>query len=306
MVEAVRELLKFPVVPAVKALAEHTSVVGIVTQPDRPAGRGQVLTPPAVKVFALEQDIPFIQPAKLRLPENFDRLAQWAPDLIVVAAYGQILRPNVLDLPRFGTINVHASLLPRWRGAAPIQAAILHGDPITGVTIMKMDPGIDTGPILAQRPVQILTDDTTATLSPRLSRVGADLLVETLPDYLNGEIQPRPQDSNQATYAPLLKKENARLDFSQNADILARQVRAYFPWPGSFTLWQDQPLKVLKARDSYSTLLDPGQTGIVEGLPAIGAQCGVLLLEEVQPAGKKPQKGNVFLQGARGWGKDSL
>jgi len=290
-------------VPSLKALVERYDVVGVVTQPDRPAGRGQVLTPPAVKRVALGYNLPIIQPVKLRLPEAFEQVALWAPDLIVVAAYGQILKPNVLDLPRCGCINVHASLLPRWRGAAPIQAAILHGDPITGVTIMKMDPGMDTGPILSQRPVQILSEDTAASLSPRLSLAGADLLVDTLPAFLEGKIQVQLQDPNQATYAPMLKKEHARLDFSQPAGLLARQVRAYSPWPGTHTLWQNQILKVLKARASYAIVLPPGQTGTFEGLPAVGTSCGVLVLEEVQPAGKKPLHGQNFLQGARGWGK---
>ena len=172
--------------PILQALAAHYPIVGVVTQPDRPAGRGQALTPPPVKVLAEKLALPVIQPRRLREPEAMERLRSWAPELIVVAAFGQILRPEVLDLPRYGCINVHASLLPRWRGAAPIQAAILHGDADTGVTIMKMDPGVDTGPLLSQRSLPISPQDTAASLSEKLSALGAELLLETLPAYLKG------------------------------------------------------------------------------------------------------------------------
>src|SRR5512142_279203 len=187
--------------PILRGLAEKFQVVGVATQPDRPAGRGRQLTPPAVKVLAQELGLPLIQPPKLRAPEAMEQLRAWQPDLIVVAAFGQILRKDVLWLPRFGCINVHASLLPRWRGAAPIQAAILAGDEQTGVTIMQMDEGVDTGPTLAQQALPIGPDDTTGSLAGQLSALGEGLLLETLPGYLSGEIKPRPQKSEGATYA---------------------------------------------------------------------------------------------------------
>ncbi|MHB8114672.1 MAG: methionyl-tRNA formyltransferase, partial [Bellilinea sp.] len=190
-----------------QALIGKTNLVGVVTQPDRPAGRGKVLTVPPVKVLAEEAGIPVMQPERLRRPEAFDLLAAWQPDLIIVAAFGQILRQNVLDLPKFGCINVHASLLPRWRGAAPIQAALLHGDNQTGVTIMKMDAGVDTGDILSQQAVDIAEQDNTASLTDRLAVAGAELLLATMPLYLEEEIQPTPQDNALATYAPMIKKE---------------------------------------------------------------------------------------------------
>src|SRR5512139_2910075 len=165
--------------PTLRALAEQYPIAGVVTQPDRPAGRGRTLTPPPVKQLAVELGLPIIQPRRLRQPEAMEQLLAWAPDLIVVAAFGQILRPEVLELPAHGCINVHASLLPRWRGAAPIQASLLHGDRETGVTIMVMDPGIDTGPIMAQRSLRIDPDDTAGSLSNRLSQLGADLLIDT-------------------------------------------------------------------------------------------------------------------------------
>ena len=177
-----------------------------------------------------------------------DRIRQWAPDLIVVAAFGQILRREVLELPPYGCINVHASLLPRWRGAAPINAAILNGDRETGVTIMKMDAGVDTGPILGQRSEEIQPDDTTARLSQRLAEIGARLLIDTLPGYLAGGTQPVPQDDAFATYAPMLRKEDGALNFKLTANDLERQVRAFQPWPGAYMDWSGSLLKILNAR----------------------------------------------------------
>ncbi len=288
-------------VPSLERLAQLVDLVGVITQPDRPAGRGKVLTPPPVKQAASRLGFPVFQPDRLRTPEAFAQLETWAPELIVVAAFGQILRQNVLDLPRYGCINVHASLLPRWRGAAPIQAALLHGDRETGVTIMKMDAGVDTGPILAQEAEMIWEEDDAATLSARLAQKGADLLAATLSGYLNGEILPKPQPAEGATYAPMLKKEDGQLDFSRSAVELANKVRAFNPWPGAYFSYQGNLLKVQKARPLRSLVLPPGSRGIAAGLPAVGCADGALALEIVQPAGKKPMPGEVFLRGARDW-----
>lgn len=287
--------------PTLQALAENYQVVGVVTQPDRPSGRGRSLTPPPVKVLAESLQLPVIQPERLKEPGAMEQLAAWQPEMIVVAAFGQILRRAVLDLPPFGCINVHASLLPRWRGAAPIQAALLHGDAETGVTIMKMDPGVDTGPLLSRRAGPVLPDDTAASLSARLARTGAELLIETLPAYLQGEIEPQPQDEAGATYAPMLKKEDGRLDFSAGAQELERRVRAFNPWPGAFTHWRGGLLKVHQALASDSPSPGSGRRLVWNGLPAIGTGRGILVLEEVQPAGKRPMPGKVFLAGAREW-----
>jgi len=194
---------------ALGALHENYSVVGVVTQPDRAGGRGRELKPPPVKELALELGIALIQPEKLNEPEAMEKLRAWAPDAIVVAAFGQILRQDVLDLPKFGCINVHASLLPRWRGAAPINAAILHGDEETGITIMKMDAGLDTGPILSQRSVRIKTEETAGSLFDKLSTLGAELLLDTLPKYFAGEIEPRPQPRRVPLMPPCLKRKMA-------------------------------------------------------------------------------------------------
>ncbi len=294
-------------IPALRALAASGGdkprpydVIGVVTQPDRPAGRGRTLVPPAVKLAAQALGLPVIQPERLRTPDAMEQLRAWAPDVIVVAAFGQILRAEVLDLPCYGCLNVHASLLPRGRGAAPIQAAILAGDAETGVTIMKMDAGVDTGPLLSQRSIPILPGDTAGSLFGKLSRLGAELLLETLPLYLSGEIQPQPQDDSHSTYAPLLKKEDGLLDFNRPAEELERRVRAVNPWPGAFMLWLGAPLKIHRAH-AFTAKAESGKHLIHQGLPAIGTTDGLLVFDELQPAGKKPMSGKAFLAGVRDW-----
>ncbi len=288
-------------VPSLEALAAGYLVVGVVSQPDRPAGRGRELVPPPVKQAALRLGLPVIQPERLRQPEALEQLHAWAPDVIVVAAFGQILKPAVLDLPPFGCINVHGSLLPRGRGAAPIQHAILEGDAQTGITIMRMDPGVDTGPILSQRALPIAPDDTGGSLFEKLSRLGADLLIETLPPYLRGELQPRPQPQEGATYAPMLRKEDGLLDFSQPAAALERRVRAMQPWPGAFFDWNGAPMKILRASVSPAGSPGSGARLVHAGRPAVGTAEGLLVLEELQPPGRKPMPGRAFLAGARDW-----
>lgn len=286
--------------PSLRALTQHYHVVGVVTQPDRASGRGRELKPPPVKTLALELGLPIIQPQKLREPEAMAQLQAWNPDLIIVAAFGQILKKDVLDLPRFGCVNVHASLLPRWRGAAPINAAILAGDEETGVTIMQMDVGLDTGPMLAKRSIRLNPDDTAGSVFQALSTLGADLLIETLPDYMEGKIIPQPQPEDGATYAPMLKKEDGRLDFSKPAAELERRVRAMNPWPGAFMELDGAILKVHRARVAEGNA-SAGQRLVVQNQPAVGAGGGILILDEVQPAGKKPMSGTSFLVGARNW-----
>src|ERR1051325_9922560 len=276
--------------PTLRALADTYEVVGVVTQPDRASGRGRELKPPPVKSLAQELSIPTIQPEKLRQPEAMEQLRVWSPDLIVVAAFGQILKKDVLYLPRFGSINVHASLLPRWRGAAPINAAILHGDAETGVTIMKMDVGLDTGPMLAQGSIPLTREDTAGSVFHALSQLGADLLIETLPDYLSGEIEPGPQPEEGVTYAPILKKEEGQLGFTRPADELERRIRAFNPWPGAFMDFEGMLLKVHRAHVEAGDAA-AGQRLIYREQPAVGAGDGLLILDEVQPAGKKTMSG---------------
>lgn len=291
-------------VPVLRKLARQYNIVGVVTQPDRPAGRGRVLTPPPIKLLADNLNLPTIQPKKLSEPDIFHQLQVWSPELIVVAAFGQILRQTVLDLPRFGCINVHASLLPRWRGAAPIQAAILNGDPETGITIMLMDAGIDTGPILQQISTPISREDTASTLSARLSELGADLLIETLPLYLSQKVNVKLQDGSQASYAPMMKKEDGQLDFAAEAISLDRKIRAFNPWPGAYTYLDGQMLKIHLAHPIDRDTGTPGKRIIEDGLPAITTGKGILVLDELQLAGRKTQNGKSFLQGMRNWESD--
>lgn len=286
-------------VPTLRALAQTYPVVGVVTQPDRPTGRGQQVGMSPVKQLALQLNLPLLQPQKLHAAQA--QLTAWKPDLIVVAAFGQILRPALLDLPPYGCVNIHGSLLPRHRGAAPILASILSGDAEAGVTIMQMAPGVDTGPMLSARSEPIRPDDTTATLAARLAEIGAALLMETLPAYLAGTLMPQPQDEALATLAPQLEKEDGHLDFLRPAVELERQVRAVTPWPGAFALWQGQPLKILRAAPGGEAAGAPGL--VIESAegPLVVCQPGALRLLEVQAAGKRPMPAADFARGARGF-----
>ena len=286
--------------PSLDSLKSQTQIVGVVTQPDRPAGRGREMTPPPVKVLSEKLGLPVIQPIKLRTPEAMDQLRAWHPEIIVVAAFGQILRPEVLSLPPYGCVNLHASLLPRHRGASPIAAAILAGDRETGVTLMKMDPGLDTGPVLAQKRMPIQVSDTAETLGRKLALLAGETLTEFLPVYLRGEIVPRPQDDSLATYAPQLHKEDGRLDFHQPAEILQRKVRAFHPWPGTFTVWKGQPLRIVGSKtEPNDREAAPGTTVEKSHFPAIRTSEGLLILVQVQPAGKRIMTGDEFLRGAK-------
>jgi len=287
---------------SLRALKKNYDVVGVVTQPDRASGRGRELKAPPVKILAQELNIPVMQPEKLKQPEAMEQLHAWAPDLIIVVAFGQILKKDVLDLPQYGCINVHASLLPRWRGAAPINAAILHGDEETGVTIMQMDVGLDTGPMLAKRSIRIKPDDTAGSVFQALSTLGADLLIETLPDLLSGKITPQSQPEEGATYAAMMKKEEGKLNFDSDVYELERRVRAFNSWPGTFMDFEGTVLKVHRAHVEQGDA-SAGQRLVVGNQPAVGARGGILILDEVQPAGKKSMNGKSFLAGARNWNK---
>lgn len=287
--------------PSLEALIKNFSVVGVVTQPDRPAGRGKELTSPPVKRMANEFGIDLIQPARLGEQGVYEKLMQWNPDVIIVVAFGQILRKNVLNLPKFGCINIHGSILPRWRGAAPIQRSILNGDASTGITIMKMDEGVDTGPIITQERIEILPSDTSESLGKKLSVMGANLLVKVLPDYVSGKIGTFDQPSDGITYAPMINKEDGLLDFTKKAIELNQQIRAFYPWPGSFMIIGNERIKVVEAIPINCSELRIAERSILNGFPIVGTKKGCLRLELVQPAGKKPMKGNVFLNGFRNW-----
>ncbi len=290
-------------VPTLRRLLASFEVVGVVTRPDKPKGRSKQPVPSPVKVVAQEAGVPIFQPRTLRRPEMQEPIREWQPDVIVVAAFGLILPPEVLRIPPHGCLNVHASLLPRWRGAAPVPAAIIAGDKETGVTIMLMDEGVDTGPILAQEREPILPDDTTATLAERLAERGARLLIETLPRWLRGEITPQPQDEQQATYAPMLRKEDGWIRWEEPAELIERKVRAYYPWPTAMTRWRGKLLKVLRAvAISQEEKTAPPGTVIAwnEGAAVVTGE-GLLVLQEVQLEGKRPLPIGDFLRGARGF-----
>ncbi len=303
-------------VPTLRSLVEAGyDLVAVYSQPDRPAGRGRALVAPDVKRVALEYGLPVLQPERLRTAEAREQLRELRPDLIVVAAYGQILRPAVIDLPRHGCLNVHASLLPRHRGASAVAAAILAGDAESGVSIMQIDPGMDTGPVLSQRSTPLLDDDTTGTLAERLSRIGAELLVETLPDWVAGHVRAAPQDEAHATQAPPIAKEDGAIDWTKPAMRLWREVRAYNPWPLSSTRFRGEPLQMLEAWPLTNTAVAEPAPGTVMELPAaaelsaerrqraafaVAAGAGLLVPLSVRRAGRGAVSAAEFARGARG------
>ncbi len=283
-------------VPILQRLIETYNVIGVVTQPDRPAGRKQQVQMSPIKQLALQHNIPVLQPEKLRRPEAIAELKQWQPDLYVVAAFGQILPQSVLDIPTQGSINVHASLLPRWRGAAPIQAVIRAGDAETGVTIMKMDAGLDTGPMLKMRVIPIATDETGESLHDKLSILGADLLMETLPGYLEGVILPQPQPEEGITIAPQVKKEEGNIHWEQEAVVIERLIRAFTPWPGTFTFFKGQQLKIVTGYVVAGTAAAGKVVKLHDGV-AVGTGHGLLKLGTIQLTGRKAMPVEEFIKG---------
>ena len=286
-------------VPALLALDMAHRVVGVVTQPDRPSGRGQELTPNAVKATAEAFGLPLIQPLRVGEPDVLSQLGEWMPDVIVVAAFGQILPRSVLELPAMGCVNVHASLLPRWRGAAPVAHAILAGDEETGITLIKMDEGLDTGPILARESTTVEVDDTAETLRARLAELGAQLLVEVLPAFVDGDLVPRPQPAVGITYAPQLHKTDGEIDWRQPAVQVDRMVRAYTPWPSAYTHWQGRRLKILETIPmlAWRGSAPPGTVFVDEVSPIVATGDGAVWVTRLQLEGRKPMAADRFLFG---------
>ena len=287
-------------VPSLEALLKSDDrVVGIVTQPDRPRGRGQRLSPSPVKVIAQRDEIPLLQPTKMKDPSFMAELSGWKPDVIAVAAFGRILPPAILSLPSRGCINVHGSLLPKYRGAGPIQWALINGESETGITTMLMDEGMDTGAILLQASMAIEPDDTAGSLSPRLADLGGRLLVETLAQSKAGTLTPRPQDHDQATLAPLLKKEDGAVNWTMSATSIANRIRGLTPWPGAYTF-----LKADRWTISRSVVLDeattlaPGQIiALTKDAIHVATGKGVLAIRELQPANGRRMPVAQYLAG---------
>lgn len=289
-------------VPALEALvASRHRVVAVYTQPDRPAGRGQQLTMSAVKQSALRHELTVEQPATLRDAGAVEHLRSYQPDVMIVVAYGLILPASVLSVPAMGCINIHASLLPRWRGAAPIHRAVLAGDAQTGVTIMQMDAGLDTGPMLLERTTDIARTDTTGSLHDRLAGMGAEAVLEALDGLIDGSIVPRPQPADGATYAAKIRKEEAVIDWRKSAIELERQVRAFNPWPIAQTSFNQQQLRIWEAR-AVADRVDAGP-GIVVKADSDGIRVatgdGVLVLSRVQLAGRKAVSAAEFVNSQR-------
>jgi len=287
----------FPVPPLESLHAAGHELVAVYTQPDRPAGRGQSLTASPVKRRALELDIAVEQPVSLRTPEAVERLRVLDADLMVVVAYGLILPQAVLDVPRLGCWNIHASLLPRWRGAAPIQRAILAGDAVTGITIMQMEAGLDTGPMLLVRDTPIGPRELGGELHDRLSRLGAEAVVAAIREWQAGRITPVPQPAGGATYAAKLRKEEARIDWSQPAVVIDAQVRAFNPWPVAETAWDGRQLRIWQSEPEPAAHHAPPGTVLESsgGRIVVATGDGALRLAQVQVAGRRAMSAAEFL-----------
>ena len=289
-------------IPSLEALLEAGhDVAAVVTQPDREKGRGRALAPPPLKPVASARGLKILQPRRVREPEAVAALKALAPEIQVVVAYGQILPRSVIDVAPRGTVNVHASLLPRYRGAAPVQWAIVNGETETGVTTMLIDEGLDTGPILLAETTAIGDEETADVLESRLAVQGADLLLRTLTGLERNRISPRPQDAARATLAPLIRKEDGLIDWSRRAEAIARRVRGFHPWPGAHTSWHGRGLRVLRAHAAAGGAGAPGTVLSIDrdGLLVAAGEDTAVRLVEVQPESRKPMLAAAFAAGAR-------
>ena len=282
-----------------KLVEKGFNVSLVVTQPDKPAGRGRKLTPPPVKVEAEKLKIPVLQPEKIKdNPELEKLLRKISPDLIVVVAYGKLLPPWLLTLPKYGAVNLHASLLPEYRGASPIQSVLLDGKEKTGVTVMKISEELDAGDILSQREVEIYKSDNAKTLHDRLSQIGAELLAETLPLYVEGKIIPQPQDHSKATYCPKITKEMGKIDWQESAVKIFNKIRAFTPWPSAYTFLEGRRIKITEAEPLMEeTSFPPGTVIKADKELLVSAGRGILRILKLKPEGKKEITAEEFIRG---------
>jgi methionyl-tRNA formyltransferase len=291
-------------VEALEALiASHHEVVGVFTQPDRQSGRGKKLRPPPVKVVARQADVPVFQPESFKTDEAYEQLAGLEPEVVVVAAYGQILPQRVLDIPRLGCVNIHASLLPKYRGAAPINWAIVHGEETSGVTLMQMEAGLDTGPILSVHEVPIPADMTAQQLHDQLAQLGAEVIVEGLDGLARGELEPTPQDDERSSYAPMLSKEDGHIDWSESSVDIANKIRGFNPWPGTYAFHElDGDKGRVKFHRAHPVDADGEPGEVLEadasaGRLVIACGEGAIEVDEIQAPGRKAMSARDFLNG---------
>lgn len=289
-------------IPTLEKLMDEHELVLVITQPDKPVGRKQILTPPPIKLWAEKNNIPIAQPEKIT--DHRSQITDLSPDLMIVAAYGQIIPKEVLDIPKFGSINIHASLLPKYRGASPIQAAILNGDKETGITLIKMDEKMDHGPIIAKQVVRLIGNETSSFLYSQLSVVAADMASNTLPGWFSGKIKAAEQIHTHATFTKLLTRADSRIDWSQSAKLIDQKIRALNPEPGTWTTLDGKTVKILKNKILSETKIElPGKIYASSGELAVKCVDGSIIAAELQPEGKKPMSGKDFLNGLKSGSK---
>jgi len=287
-------------VPVLDALIKlpFIDLKAVVTQPDKPVGKKQIITPPPVKFFALKNNFIVLQPTSIKSSAFIDTLKKYQPDVIIIIAYGKIITKELLAIPDYGWLNIHASLLPKYRGASPIQATILAREEKTGVTLMKIDKGLDTGPIISQIEIPISKNENAETLHDKLSQLGDKIITKDLLKYLSSELPPRDQTISSTPVCKTINKEDGHIDWNHSAEIIERQIRAYTPWPGTYSFWNDKRLKIIEAGISNnSAKLSPGQTKIINSTIIVGCGQGNLELKKIQLEGKKPHHIADFIKG---------
>jgi len=298
---------EFAISPLQQLLLNGHQIAAVYTRPDKPAGRGRAAVPPPIKTAALSWNLPVFQEPSLKKPEVVEHLASFQPEAIIVAAFGQILPPAVLNIPCYGCLNIHPSLLPRYRGASPVINTILSGDEFAGVSVMRLDPGMDTGPVFMRAQISVLTQDTAGTLTAKLFQIGAQMLLEVLAELPGGRLIPEPQNESEATYTREITKEEGRINWQLTAEEIWRRVRAYQPWPEAYTFWQGKHLKIIEAVPLPSE--GPVEAGrVITFTPlqkqsraafAVGTRIGVLGVLKVQIEGKRPMSAEEFIRGQR-------
>ncbi|MDP2683755.1 MAG: methionyl-tRNA formyltransferase [bacterium] len=296
-------------VPVLECLLKLSFIdlLAVVTQPDKPVGKKQTITPPPVKTFALKNNLTVLQPASIKSSDFIKTLKKYQPDVVVIIAYGKIITKQLLEIPQYGWLNIHASLLPNYRGASPIQAAILAGDGETGVTLMKINQGLDTGPVISQLAIPIAKHDNAETLHDKLSQLGGKIVAKDLLNYLKGDLPPQNQTQSPTPVCKTIKKEDGQINWNNSAEKIERQIRAYTPWPGTYCYWNDKRLKIIEASVSQAkNSLSPGEVSLIDNKIVVGCGKNSLELKIIQLAGKKPMNIQSFIKGYPDFGEAKL